>query len=504
MDMRKRVLLILAVFCLLFVESKASKAEELEDLLNSFDEPNYVFKGSDDQPQDEPLSSKDAEVTGIGFREFMVDTGFLYSFMWGGRLFYVRNKNERIFDTSFSEWIDNITEWPEVDDGDSAITNYIYHPIFGAVYYLFYRAKGHTIWASAIGSALMSTLFEYTVEGLVETPSLPDLIATPGIGVPMGVLAENISDWLLDRDNVPAKIAGHIINPTRLFIRDRQMGILNPLTGTFAFQGPLTMTSGKAKAFQFSYPLYLEPPIPLGRMGFNFEVVDLKKEFGGQFIFYSIRLDFNSSDNRFALYLRYPYSGVNNVTVDGDEINDGFEFSNMLFGGKLLLVNSQNFVFSSGLEVVAPTAFKDNVDRLNTINSIYRRDFPLYLKGATTITPYISAGVRKKRLSFISNLGIDLVLSADKLEGDNFEARIEYGTAIGATLPLLTHPTLFCEFTGYTFVSSYKMERTDLFITPGLRLGKRLSPGFGVQIPLSGFDSNAANASFIIDLQLRF
>ncbi|HWP91530.1 MAG TPA: DUF3943 domain-containing protein [Thermodesulfobacteriota bacterium] len=501
MDKRRRNFFIPALFCLVFICGDISKAGDLEGYLKPFNTPKYALSDGYDQARDdEVLSPRETELKGLGVKEFLVDIGLSYTIWWAGRLYYVRFKNDRIFDTSFSEWIDNITQWPEVEDGDGFVTNYIYHPYFGALYYLFYRHRGHSIWASALGSAIMSTLWEYTVEGLVETPSLPDLIATPGIGIPLGIMMENLSEWLLERDNVPAKIAGYVIDPLGMFMRGRKIGILNPLTGTFEFQGPLTMTANKAKAFQFSYPFYLESPMPLGRVGFDFEVVDLKEQLGGQYIFYSIRLDFNSSNNSYGFYIRGPYAGVNNT----EGADDGFEFSNMVFGGKFVLMDYQNFILSGGVDLTAPTAFKDNVNRLKTINSNYRRDFPLYLQSATTITPYISTGMRKKRLSLISNLGIDLVLNADKLEGDDFEARIEYGTAIGVTIPLLTHPTLFCEFTGYTFLSPYKLEKTDIFVTPGLRLGKRFSPGFGVQIPLTGSDADVANVSFIVDFQLRF
>ncbi len=41
---------------------------------------------------------------------------------WSVRFFYVSNKDQRIFDTSFSKWWDNITNAPEVDDGDDFVT----------------------------------------------------------------------------------------------------------------------------------------------------------------------------------------------------------------------------------------------------------------------------------------------------------------------------------------------------------------------------------------------
>ena len=88
-----------------------------------------------------------------GFKQFLKDTAIHYGFMWAVRFFYVRNKNDRIFDTSFSKWIDNITEAPVWDDEDSFVTNLVYHPLFGAEYYLFYRARGHSVLMSGLGSS---------------------------------------------------------------------------------------------------------------------------------------------------------------------------------------------------------------------------------------------------------------------------------------------------------------------------------------------------------------
>jgi len=298
-------------------------------------------------------------------------------------------------------------------------------------------------------------------------------------------------------------MAGYVLNPFRMFIRDRKIGVLNPLTGSFALHGPFAVTPSKSRALALSYPFFIEPPTPLGRVTASFEVLDLDKELGGQFIFYSLRLDFNSSNNLFGLYIKVPYGGVNDVRVDGERISNGFEFSNILVGGKYLLIDSKNFSFSGGLEVVPPTAFKDNVNRLKTIIN-FRRDFPLYLINAVTLTPYISAGVIKKGVSLLSILGVDLIFNADRLEGDSFETRIKYGTAIGAEIPLRTSPSLFVEFNGYTLASSSRVERTDVFLTPGVRFGKKYSPGFGVQIPLAGSSADIANTSFIVDFQARF
>ena len=500
MNKRKGPLILLVLFFFTVIGEGIVRAEELEDRLNSLTPSNEAVE--EGKPGDENGPEK-RYARDPGVKEFLLDTVYHYGFLWAGRFFYVRQKEDRIFDTSFSKWIDNITQAPVWDDEDSFFTNFVIHPLFGAEYYLFYRARGHSVWASAIGSFVQSALFEYAIEGLVEPPSLQDLIFTPAIGTPLGIVLENVSDWLVERDNSVAKVAGHLVNPTRIFFKDTKFGILNPLTGSFAFQGPFSITPNKSSSLELSYPFFLEPPIPVGKVTGTFEVVDLKRRVGGQFIFYSARVEFPSSDNRYSVYLKYPYAGVNNVTLDGDELDNGFEFSNLLFGGKFLLLNSEDFSVSGGIEIIPPTAFKDNKDRLKAVDN-YARDFPLYLAGAVTVSPYVSAAVKRSPVSLLGSFGVDLIFNADKLEEDNFETRIKYSSAVGAEIPVLASPALFVELNGYTLVTANTIKKTDIFLTPGLRFGKRYSPGFGVQIPLAGRSEDIANASFIVDFQVRF
>ena len=66
-------------------------------------------------------------------RSFIKDSAVINYFLWGGRILYVRNKDSKIFNTSLKKWGSNITK-PELDDGDSFATNYLYHPYFGALY----------------------------------------------------------------------------------------------------------------------------------------------------------------------------------------------------------------------------------------------------------------------------------------------------------------------------------------------------------------------------------
>jgi hypothetical protein len=120
------------------------------------------------------------------------------------------------------------------------------------------------------------------------------------------------------------------------------------------------------------------------------------------------------------------------------------------------------------------------------------------------VSPYVSAAVKRSPVSLLGSFGVDLIFNADKLEEDNFETRIKYSSAVGAEIPVLASPALFVEFNGYTLVTANTIEKTDIFLTPGLRFGKRYSPGFGVQIPLTGRSADIANASFIVDFQVRF
>ncbi len=497
---------LLAALLVIAVLDEVVKAElEIPGLMGFTDLSEFPAEGLDElggKPQEidiMDIAEKSNEET-IGLKKFLIDTGFAYAFSWGARLVYVRNKDERIFDTSLSKWWDNITQAPEVDDGDNFGTNFINHPLYGATAYLYYRSFGYGIWASALGSFVQSFLFEYGIEGLVETPSLIDLLATPGLGVPAGFGMEKSSDWLIKRNNPVAKTLAYIINPTRMFVHEKKVNLLNPLTGSFVFRVPFSPTPLEARGLGLSYPFSLEPPFSIGRLGGDFEVVNLDD--GGEFIFYSLRLEFPSSTNRFGVYIKVPFAGINNVSSGGDD--DGFELGNTQIGGKLTFVDFAPFAAAGGIEVILPTAYKDNRDRLSRVIA-YGRDFPLYLRSAVTATPYVSAAVQKKGFSLQGNVGLDLITNAKNLEGDTLETRIKFGAAAGVGLSsLLPSPSLFVELNAFTLASRREGEKNDLFLTPGIRFGNKYSPGFGVQIPLAGATEDIANADFIFDFQARF
>lgn len=495
---KKSVSVIIIFFFILGYDPQPSSALDNLSLKENW---NIQFAESD--KSEPPHIEKYNLEQSPGLRDFVKDTAFMYTFVWGGRFFYVRNKDSRIFDTSFSKWIDNITSI-DVNDGDSFFTNYVVHTYFGYFYYTYYREMGHDLWTSALGSAVMSTLWEYTIEGLVEPPSLSDLIATPGIGVPVGIAMENFSAWLEEKNNPVAKSLGFVINPMKLFIKDGQRGFLNPLTGAYAFQSSFTVTPAKQKALDLSYPFFLESPLPLGKVSGNIEFINLKKEFGNQLIFYSLRADYPSTDMKWAAYFRIPFAGIDNVVFENRDSNDGWELANTEAGIKRILVETSTLALTAGFEVTLPTIYKDNVQRLEASRGLITRDINLLTRDMITFSPYFSTGTYGDLHSIQASFGTDFMILSEEFEGDFFEFRLNYGLASGLKIPLPGSPLMFVEFNGHTIATADSVKSTDLFVAPGIRLGNRYSPGFRVQIPLSGQTAQFAKSSIMVDMQVRF
>ncbi|MGD9652653.1 MAG: DUF3943 domain-containing protein [Candidatus Dadabacteria bacterium] len=495
---------------------QAAIADQVE-IRDIFD---YAFSGaaSLETPPDESASEGDygdydsavrpdaaaGDTQKLGAKAFLRDTALSYTFVWAARFFYVRNKNSRIFDTSLSKWWNNISQWPEWDDGDSFFTNWVTHPIIGSQQYLYYRAMGHDFWTSALGSMVQSVLWEYTVEGLVETPSLPDLISTTGVGVPIGVVLEESSDWLVSTDFVPAKILGHVLNPMRNFVHDRQIGVYNPLSKTFmTLSGPIDFVPSADIAIDLAYPMYLEGPMPLGRFGVDLEIVNLKGDLGGELIFYSARVDVPSKSQLWGLYVSIAQSGFNSLSVDGEKVRDGFEFANMKAGGKAVLYKTSGSVYSGGLELIIPTSYKDNLGRLETL-LLFRRNFPVNLQKAWTVAPYLSAAAWKGPFSIQATASSGFIANAGELEGNGFEYRVDYGAAAGVNIPVIASPVVFAELDGFSVPTAKTFKKSGLYMSSGVRLGRKVSPGFAVQLPLYGPDKKIDRFSYKFDLQVRF
>ncbi len=495
--------LIVLIFIGLFNPCLAEEIEVRDLYYNEYRESLLLDSFRDEVEQDNVLGPVPREQE-LGTKAFMRDTLIAYSFQWAARWFYVRNKNSRIFDTSFSKWWDNITQWPEWDDGDNFFTNLVTHPIVGSMNYLYYRQMGHSFWVSALGTVVQSTLFEYTIEGIVETPSGTDLVFTPLLGVPLGYGLEVTSDWLEDTNFIPAKILAYIVNPMKNFVNERQVGVINPFSKQFmSVSGPINFTPNKTDAIDLAYSFWLESPIPTGRFIADMQIVNVKNNLGGEFIFYSVRIDVPSADNRWGVNVQIAQSGVNEITNGDDNVSDGFEFANLEVGGKYVMSRGANYALTAGTNLILPTAFKDNINRLQTV-LLYRKNFPINLQSAWTVTPYLSGAIWGDVFNVMGNVSTDYVFNASKLEGNDFEFRINYGAVVGANIPVFASPVLYVEFDGYSLLTSDTEGKTSTFASSGVRLGRKFSPGFGLQLPLSGPDSDVSKLSFLMDFQVRF
>lgn len=500
--MRRYLFILFAV--LLAAQASAQESVEVNDLYDSAFSENAASPGKEEPASEDGFISGEEGKERLGVNAFLRDTAIAYTAQWAARWFYVRNKNSRIFDTSFSKWWHNISQWPEWDDGDSFFTNWVTHPIIGSAEYLYYRAMGHSFLVSALGVLVQSTLFEYTIEGTVETPSLQDMISTPLVGTALGFTLEQTSNWLISTDFVPAKILAHIVNPMRNFVSDRQLGIYNPFSKTFmSVSGPIVFTPNKDIAIDLAYPYFLEEPIPLGRFRADLEIVNLKKDEGGQFIFYSLRADVPSKNGLWGVYVRIAQSGVNEVVINGENVRDGFEFANVLAGGKFLLWKSHNSAVSGGMELILPTSYKDNIDRLSTV-TLFRRNFPINLQKAWTVTPYVTAAAWRGIFNVQAMVSSDVVLNAGELEGNSAEWRLNYGAAAGANFPVIASPVLYAEFGSYTTLTANTFQKNDMFMTGGVRFGRKFSPGFAMQFPVYGADKDIDRFSYMFDFQVRF
>ena len=86
--------------------------------------------------------------------------------------------------TTVKQWSHNVTK--PVWDKDDWWINYLWHPYFGATYYIRARERGFGEFGSFWYSALLSALYEFGIECFFEPPSIQDLIFTPVGGIVIG------------------------------------------------------------------------------------------------------------------------------------------------------------------------------------------------------------------------------------------------------------------------------------------------------------------------------
>ena len=193
------------------------------------------------------------------FHEFVEENLYSYAMMWSIRGVYDPENVQAVFTPSaIPKWLHNMTGWQNCNlskanrglcsperkpfwafplwDGDAIHTNLVQHPIFGAGIYLYYRAMGYDRTASSLASFWISALYEYTVEGWAQPPSITDLVVTPALGVPLGIVMEETSNLLAQSDNQFIRALSYVVNPARVFIPDGQVAWGTLLSRTISFQ----------------------------------------------------------------------------------------------------------------------------------------------------------------------------------------------------------------------------------------------------------------------------
>lgn len=146
----------------------------------------------------------------------VVDSLSLYALTWVWALAVQPDLRNAMTSASFHRWGEKMSEAPVWNDGNSFVTNNIFHPLAGTFYYQYLRARDHPRWLSALGTFLQSVLFEYTIEGQYTTPSAQDLVKTTGFGVPLGFLLDEFSRKFIRSGSKNKKVAGYALNPMYL------------------------------------------------------------------------------------------------------------------------------------------------------------------------------------------------------------------------------------------------------------------------------------------------
>jgi len=84
----------------------------------------------------------------------------------------------------FDSWLHNVShpEW----DKDRAVVNYVLHPYWGAGYYVRARERGSSREQAFWYSTLLSSIYEYGAEAMVENVSYQDVLVTPIFGSLLG------------------------------------------------------------------------------------------------------------------------------------------------------------------------------------------------------------------------------------------------------------------------------------------------------------------------------
>jgi len=351
-------------------------------------------------------------------RVFLKDTLSINSFLWAGRIIYVRNKDSKIFDTNAKKWGKNILN-PEINDGDSFATNYLYHPYFGALYYQVYRDLGYDKNDAFLGTIIQSTLWEFTIEGTVEKPSVIDLVVTPGLGIPLGLYFEKINIELYESDSKLKKTLSYLINPVRLFFDEGNLGFINPLTKTFMIYKP----------FRYRDDSGPDTFLSLSGISVNSNIFNVKQYRGGGVdILYSLRANFVNTENNLSLRFRFPWAGAyDGNDKDYNVVDNGFEIGNTEIGLTKLVIGNENIYagYDLGLNLPTTSLWGDKKNRLEKLhsNSLIIKDV---LHNSTILSPKFYIGNDLISFSFSS----EIFLNSQEYSNDSEELFLVYDTKI--------------------------------------------------------------------------
>lgn len=119
----------------------------------------------------------------------------------------------RILTESYDDWGDKLSTQPPINDGNLWLTNWVLHPMLGMYYYQWFRSRGHSRALSALGVFIESTFHEYIIESSFEPASGIDLILTPGLGVPLGILTDEVSVRWVRSDSTTKRVLAYVMNP---------------------------------------------------------------------------------------------------------------------------------------------------------------------------------------------------------------------------------------------------------------------------------------------------
>jgi hypothetical protein len=259
-------------------------------------------------------------------------------------------------------------------------------------------------------------------------------------------------------------------------------------------------TPARAAGFTIPQGFFFEHPYSITGASANLELVDLDSPPSGLLVMNQFRVDINLFQNLLGVYAKFPFAGVNDF---GPQDEDDYDFGNIGLGGKFALVNMEGLILTGGLELILPTSS-------NGLGSQaargYFRDFPYFLDDTTTLNPYLVLGIGRDIWALQANLGADIMLNADEIEGDDSELRFKYGLT-GSYSPMLNAPFKLSFLLELLFASttSFNDNRTEVFITPGIRLGGQImSVGAGIQVPVGQDVNDFANANYFLDLVIRF